>query len=90
MGAVLLGDSMQLNRSWASFSLVKKQEWGWPQAPTVLSPRPGSKGTESRAGSTFSTPGQSKLGLPGSGTLTALLCGSHPADPLAPVWDLSL
>lgn len=34
------GGSMELSRSWDAFCLVKKQEWGWPKSPPILSPDP--------------------------------------------------
>lgn len=40
LGLSFGGDSMELNRSWDSFCLVKKQEWGWPKSPPILSPDP--------------------------------------------------
>ena len=50
-GPFFWSDSMWVNRNLGSLSLVKKQEWYWPQSPVIFGPPTGSKGIQNRVGS---------------------------------------
>lgn len=63
-GPFFWSDSMWVNRNLGSLSLVKKQEWYWPQSPAILGPPTGSKGIQNSAGPAL-CPGQRKLASQG-------------------------
>jgi len=80
-GPFFWSDSMWVNRNLGSLSLVKKQEWYWPQSPVILGLPTGSKGIQNRVGSSSlsRTNKVCQSRLRGSGTLTIVLCVFHVA-----------